>query len=98
MEVNWFRRFGWFHVPVSIYGAVILFIAVLFCFNVFLAEDKISHSASDTLYAIYPYFTATFLLYEWIGERTTRKRHIHSSSEGKIEDGSNRKRDSKSGQ
>jgi amino acid permease len=75
MERSWFRRYGWFYIPVSIPGSVILLIAVLFCFNVFLAEDRQSHSASDTLYAIYPYFISTFLLYDWIAERTSRKTH-----------------------
>jgi hypothetical protein len=75
MERIWFRRYGWFYLPVSVAGSVILLIAVLFCFNVFLAEDRASHSASDTLYAIYPYFVCTFLLYDWIAERSSRKRH-----------------------
>jgi len=75
MEKNWFRRYGWFYLPVTIQGSVILLIAVLFCFNVFISQDRESHSASDTLYAIFPYFVCTFLVYDWIAEKTSRKRH-----------------------
>jgi hypothetical protein len=31
--------------------------------------DRHSHSVSDTLYGIYPFFVATFLLLDWIARR-----------------------------
>jgi hypothetical protein len=70
---NWFKRGGWFYFPISIPGAVVWMVAAAFCVTVFLAMDRHSHSASDTLYGIFPFFACTFLLLDWIGGRTSGK-------------------------
>jgi hypothetical protein len=74
MNAIWFRRLGWCYLPVSIPGALVCLLALLFCLTVFTAVDRHSHSASDTLYGIFPYFACTFLLVDWIGSRTSGKR------------------------
>ena len=71
MKAKWFKRFGWFYVPVSVPGAFTYLIAVLFCLTVFRAIDRHSHSASDTLYGIFPFFVCTFLLLDWLGRKTS---------------------------
>lgn len=71
MKQAWFRRFGWFYLPASIQGFVLLLMAVSFCLQVFLAVDRHSHSASDTLYGVFPFFACTFLLVDWIAGRTS---------------------------
>lgn len=71
MNENWFRRVGWLYVPVSVIGVVLWVLAALFCATVFMAVDRHSHSASDTLYGIFPFFVCTFLLLDWIGSRTS---------------------------
>ena len=71
MNENWFRRVGWLYVPVSVIGVVLWVLAALFCATVFLAVDRHSHSVSDTLYGIFPFFVCTFLLLDWIGSRTS---------------------------
>jgi len=48
-------------------------LALAFLVNVFVAVDRQSHSVSDTLYGIFPYWTMTFLLVEWIASRTDGK-------------------------
>jgi hypothetical protein len=70
MKTVWFKRWGWFYFPVSIPGFLIALAALAFCLQVFLAIDRKSHSASDTLYGIFPYYACAFLLYDWIGART----------------------------
>jgi hypothetical protein len=74
MKANWFKRSGWFYVPVSITGAVLCLLAFAFCITVFTAVDRHSHSASDTLYGVFPFFTCTFLLLDWVGRRTSEDR------------------------
>jgi hypothetical protein len=74
MKTNWFKRFGWFYVPVSVPGAFVSLLAVLFCLTVFRAVDRHSHSASDTLYGVFPFFVCAFLLVDWIGGRTSHPR------------------------
>ena len=71
MKAKWFKRSGWFYVPVSVPGAVVCLLAILFCLKVFKAVDRHSHSVSDTLYGVFPFFVCTFLLLDWIGVRTS---------------------------
>ena len=73
MKTIWFKRFGWFHLPASVPGAILCLLAALFCFTVFVAVDRHSHSVSDTLYGVFPFFVCTFLLLDWIGDRTSEK-------------------------
>lgn len=69
MKIVWFKRIGWFYLPVSVPGAIITMAALAFCLQVFLAIDRKSHSASDTLYNVFPYFACAFLLVDWIAGR-----------------------------
>jgi hypothetical protein len=70
MKNPWFKRIGWLYLPVSLPGAVVALAALAFCVRVFLAMDRHSHSASDTLYGVFPFFACAFLLYDWIAGRT----------------------------
>jgi len=71
MTNKWFKRIGWFYVPASLPGAVVTLAVIAFCAQVFLAIDRRSHSASDTLYGVFPYFACCFLLLDWIARRTS---------------------------
>jgi hypothetical protein len=53
-------------------GVAVTLVAAIFCINVFIAIDRHSHSASDTLYGVFPYFACTFLLIDWLARRTSR--------------------------
>ena len=46
---------------------------VLNSYTVFKAVDRHSHSVSDTLYGVFPFFVCTFLLFDWIGGKTSEK-------------------------
>src|ERR1700677_2569514 len=70
MKKAWFKHIGRFHLPASIPGAIISLLALAFCVQVFMAVDRHSHSASDTLYGIFPYFVCCFLVVDWIAART----------------------------
>ncbi len=69
----WFKRWGWLHLPVALAGVIASLLALAFCAHVFIALDRHSHSASDTLSACYPYFVGTFLMWTWLAERTSGK-------------------------
>ena len=72
MKARWFKRIGWFYVPVSVCGALVCVLAALFCVIVFIAVDRHSHSVSDTVYGVFPFFVCTFLLVDWVGSRTAQ--------------------------
>jgi hypothetical protein len=73
MKTQWFKRLGWFYLPISLPGIVIILAALTFCAQVFFAIDRKSHSVSDTLYGVFPFFTCVFLLFDWIAGRTGGK-------------------------
>ena len=73
MKTKLFTRAGWFCVPSSILGYVVCALAAAFFVTVFLAVDRHSHSASDTLYGVFPYVVCTFLVLDWIGRRSSEK-------------------------
>lgn len=72
MRYNWFRKFGWIHVPISIQGWVIWILSIAFLANTFMAIDHASHSVSDTLYGIFPFWVPTILLAEWLAGKTSK--------------------------
>jgi hypothetical protein len=69
----WFKRVGWIYAPISVPGAIITLAALAFCVQVFLAVDYKSHSVSDTLYGVFPFFACVFLLFDWLAGRTSDK-------------------------
>lgn len=71
MKTHWFKKIGWFHYPASVPGMLIALVAVAFCVQIFLAVDRRSHSVSDTLYGIFPFWVCTFMLFDWVGSRAT---------------------------
>ena len=73
MKTAWFKRYGWFHLPVSWQGAAMLLMALAFCAQVFWAIDRRSHSVTDTLYGVFPFFVCAFLLLDWIATRTSHE-------------------------
>jgi hypothetical protein len=79
MKKHWFRKFGWIYFPVSFPGAILALLAVAFCAQVFIAIDRHSHSASDTLYGVFPYFACVFLLLNWVA---TQASEVESKGQG----------------
>ena len=70
MKRTWFRRWGWLYLPTSMAGRALVLVAVALCVQVFLAIDRHSHSVSDTLYGVFPYFACVFLLLNWVASNT----------------------------
>jgi len=66
MNTKWFKKAGWIYFPISVAGIFITLIAFIFCITVFVAVDRHSHSVSDTLYGIFPYFVSAFTILFWI--------------------------------
>jgi peptidoglycan/LPS O-acetylase OafA/YrhL len=56
---------------VSWQGAVVTLLTLAFWVNVFLAIDRHSHSASDTLYGIFPYYVCSLVIAAWIAHKTS---------------------------
>jgi hypothetical protein len=76
MNRKWFKPLGWIYKPVSWQGWTLLFFTLVFCWQVFRAIDRHSHSASDTLYGIFPYFVCATGLLNWIASKTAYSKNI----------------------
>lgn len=69
MDRPWFRPIGWLFRPVSWQGYIACLVALVFCAQAFIAVDRHSHSASDTLFGFFPYIAPTFLLLNWLASK-----------------------------
>ena len=67
-----FQRWGVFYRPVTVFGWLATLLALAFMLQVFVAIDARSHSNTDTLYGIFPFWGVTFLLWDWLARRTSR--------------------------
>lgn len=65
-----FKPAGLVFVPVSVFGWAITVLDLAFCAQVFWFIDSRSHSVSDTLYGIFPYWVPALLALAWIADRT----------------------------
>ena len=71
MQRRWFKSWGWIYRPSSLEGAAVTILAALFCVNVFIAIDRHSHSVSDTIYGIFPFWVPTLMLLNWVASKTS---------------------------
>ncbi len=69
--MKFFRTTKFIHLPISMAGYLIWFIGLAFLITVFISIDKGSHSVSDTIYGIFPFFASVFLLIEWFTSKTS---------------------------
>lgn len=72
MKTNWFKSWGWIYRPISWQGALVIFLALAFSLQVFLAVDRNSHSVSDTFYGIFPYVVPSWILTYWVASKTSQ--------------------------
>ena len=73
MKHSWFKQWGWMYYPISWQGVGVTALALLFCAQVFIAVDSRSHSVSDTLYEIFPYWVPALGILLWVASKTARK-------------------------
>lgn len=71
MSRRWFKPWGWVYAPVSVEAVLLVVLAAVFCVKVFVAVDRHSHSASDTLYGVLPYVAPCLILLYWIASKTS---------------------------
>ena len=69
--LRWFAPVGWIYRPASWQGALITLLAFVFCAQVFVAVDRHSHSASDTLYGIFPFVLPALIVLNWIASKSS---------------------------
>jgi hypothetical protein len=71
VQRRWFVAWGWIYRPVTWQAVVFVLLAALFCLQVFVAVDRHAHSASDTLYGLFPYVVSCLVLLNWVASKTS---------------------------
>jgi hypothetical protein len=71
MKTIWFKKFGWFYLPVHAMGLFVSLLAIVFMLPVCLAIIRNGHSVSDDLYHIFVYGTCTAFWWKWVAEKTS---------------------------
>lgn len=67
----WFKPWGWIYRPTSWQGYLACLVVLVFCIQVFIAVDRNSHSVSDTLYGVFPYFLPCWMILYWVASKTS---------------------------
>jgi hypothetical protein len=78
--MHWFKPVGILFVPVTAAGWLITLLAFAFCTQVFWFIDSHSHSVTDTLYGVFPFWGPTLLGLAWIADRTGARGYTVPSS------------------
>jgi Na+/proline symporter len=73
MKQIWFKRTGWFYIPVHPFGFIVTFLAIAFMAPIVLAIDRNAHSVTDELYDIFIYATCTAFWWKWVTEKTSSR-------------------------
>jgi drug/metabolite transporter (DMT)-like permease len=73
MKRAWFKPWGGIYRPTTWQAWSLLIATCLFCVQVFLAVDRHSHSVSDTLYGVFPFFVPAFGILGGIASHTSGK-------------------------
>ena len=73
MQQRWFKELGWLYRPASWQGMLVTVALILFCWQVFVAVDSKSHSVSDTLYGIFPFWAPALLFWLWLAAKSSAK-------------------------
>jgi hypothetical protein len=73
MARPWFKPWGWIHRPTSVEGVLLVLLTLVFCAQVFVAVDRHSHSASDTLYGVFPFIVPALMVLEWVAGKASAR-------------------------
>ena len=69
MKQLWFHPAGWLYRPTTWQGWLVTVLIGLFCLHIIMFVLTRAHSASDVLYAAFPYVVPSFLLWAWIASK-----------------------------
>ncbi len=71
MKQIWFKRTGWFYIPVHPLGFLVTLLAIAFMVPVVVAVLRNGHSVSDELYSIFVFATCTAFWWKWVADKTS---------------------------
>ena len=73
MKTIYFKHVGGFYYPIHAIGWLATLTAAAICVWFFIALDRHSHSASDTLTRFFVYATCVAFWWKWLAESTSER-------------------------
>lgn len=71
MKQIWFKKTGWFYIPVHPLGFAVTIMAIVFMVPIVMAVVRNGHSVSDDLYQIFVFATCTAFWWKWVADKTS---------------------------
>ena len=71
MKQTWFKKAGWFYLPVHAMGILVTLAAIVFMVPVGMGIFRNGHSVSGPLYETFINATCTAFWWKWIAEKTS---------------------------
>lgn len=71
MKQIWFKRIGWFYLPVHILGLLVTLVAFVLMVAACIAVFRNGHSVADGLYEIFIYGTCNAFWWKWVADKTS---------------------------
>ena len=71
MKEIWFKKAGWFYLPVHPLGFIVTIMATIFMVPIVMAVVRNGHSVSDDLYQVFVFGTCTAFWWKWVAEKTS---------------------------
>ena len=71
MKQIWFKKTGWFYIPIRAMGFIITLLAMAFMVPIVMAVVRNGHSITDDLYQIFVFATCTAFWWKWVAEKTS---------------------------
>ena len=71
MKQIWFKRTGWFYIPVHLVGFIVTILSIVFMVPIVMAVVRNGHSVSDDLYQIFVFASCTALWWKWLADKTS---------------------------
>ena len=66
----WFKPWGWVYRPSSWQAVVLVLLAAVFCFQVFVAVDC-GAFRGDTMYGVFPFVVPCLMILNWVASKTS---------------------------
>ena len=82
--MHFFKNKGWYYLPISPAGWILLLGAIATDVWFFMAIDRNSHSASDTLINFLPFFASVWVIFSYFASNTSIKNQNESNERERI--------------
>ncbi len=71
MKQVWFKKWGWFYLPITAMGMIITLFVIAFMVPIVMAIDRNAHATADEMYQIFVYASCTAFWWKWVVEKTS---------------------------